>query len=208
MKWLAALILTAVASAADGGAIFYSKHFPGSAPAYASVELQHDGTAVYKESPDDEQPINFKLPPSETNEIFALAGKLDYFKRPLESNLKVANMGEKTLRYENGTEKHEVKFNFSLDENAKLLLDVFERITETQQLLFDLERTVKFDKLGVQKSLLQLEAAWDRKRLVGPERFLPLLDRVVKNDSYLNIARDRAAGLASVFRNPKPAAAQ
>jgi hypothetical protein len=208
MRCLAALIVTATGWAAGSGAIFYSKHFPGSAPPYASVEVQHDGTAVYKESPEDDQPVSFKVPASETTEIFSLAEKLEYFKRPLESNLKVANMGEKTLRYENGAQKHEVKFNFSLDENAKLLLDMFERITETQLLLFDLERTVKFDKLGVQKSLLQIEAAWDRGRLVGPERFLPLLDRVVKNDSYLNIARDRAAGLASAFRNPKPAAAQ
>jgi hypothetical protein len=207
MRWLAALMLASVAAAGDGGSVFYSKSFPGSMPAYASVELQHDGSAVYKEAPDDDQPVTFKLSPEETGEIFALAEKLDYFKRPLESNLKVANMGLKTLRYENGSAKSEVKFNFSLDENAKLLVDVFEKITESQQLLFNLERTVKFDKLGVQKSLLQLESAWDRKRLVGPERFLPLLDRVVKNDSYLNIARDRAAALADAFRNPKPAAA-
>jgi hypothetical protein len=199
------MVLAAVAAAADGGSVFYSKNFPGSVPAYASVELQHDGSAVYKEAPDDDQPVSFKLSPAETGEIFTLAGKLDHFKRPLESNLKVANMGEKVFRYQNGTAKHEVKFNFSLDENAKLLLDVFEKITESQQLLFNLERTVKFDKLGVQKSLLQLESAWDRKRLVGPERFLPLLDRVVKNDSYLNIARDRAAALADAFRQPPPA---
>jgi hypothetical protein len=204
MRWLAAFVLAAAASAAEGGAVFYSKSFPGSNPAYASVQLERDGSAVYKEAPDDDQPVNFKLPAAETGEVFALAEKLQFFKRSLEANLKVANMGEKTFRYENGSEKHEVKFNFSLDEDAKLLLDLFEKITESQQLLFALERTVKFDKLGVQKSLLQLEAAWDRRRLIAPERFLPLLDRVVKNDSYLNIARDRAQYLADAFRNPKP----
>ena len=77
-------------------------------------------------------------------------------------------------------------------------------MTETQQLLFDFERTARFDKLGVNNSLLKIEAAWDRKRLVGPSRFLPLLDRVAKNDSYLNMARDRAAALAAAFRAPKP----
>ena len=45
---------------------------------------------------------------------------------------------------------------------------------------------------------------YDRKRLVGVERFLPLLDRVAKNDTYLHMARERAAALADVFRNPKP----
>ena len=195
--------LTAFMAVADP-AIFYSKHFPGSVPAYVSVELTKDGTAVYKESPDDQEPVSFKLPAKESIEIFELADKLERFKRPLEANLKVANMGTKTFRYENGAEKHEVKFNFSLDESAKVLLDAFEKITETQQLLFMLERSVKFDRLGVNKTLLQVESAFDRGRLIGPERFLPMLDRVVKNDSYLNMARERAAFLAESFRNPRP----
>jgi hypothetical protein len=113
-------------------------------------------------------------------------------------------MGQKTFRYQDGSVKNEVQFNFSMDETAKALLDWFERITETQQLYFGLERTVKFDKLGVNKSLLQLESAWDRNRLVTPQRFLPLLDRVAKNESYLHMARERAAALADTLRNPKP----
>lgn len=200
------ILLTSLiaATAVADPAIFYSKHFPGSVPAYVSVELGADGSATYKEAPDDQDPVSFKLPEKESAEIFDLVEKLEKFKRPLEANLKVANMGTKTFRYVNGSEKHEVKFNFSLDENAKLLLDAFEKITETQQLLFMLERSVKFDRLGVNKTLLQVESAWDRGRLIGPERFLPLLDRVVKNDSYLNMARERAAYLAETFRNPKP----
>ena len=169
-----------------------------------SVELQKTGEAVYKEAPDDENPVDFKMSAEDTNEIFALVDKLDRFKRPLESNLKVANMGMKTFRFEDGSAKNEVKFNFSLDEDARLLQDWFERITETQRLHFDLERTAKFDRLGVNKTLLQIESAFDRKRLVGVDRFLPLLDRVAKNDSYLHMARERAASLADAFRNPKP----
>lgn len=182
--------------------VFYSKHFPGSIPAYVSVEVSKDGSAVYKEAPDDDNPVEFKMPEPETQEIFALAEKLEHFKRPLESNLKVARMGDKTFRFVNGEEKTEAKFNFSLDEDARVLLDVFERITETQQLLFVLERTVRFDKLGVNKALLQIEAAWDRNRIVGADRFLPMLDRVAKNGSYLNMARERAGALAQAFRNP------
>ena len=73
---------------------------------------------------------------------------------------------------------------------------------------FNLERTVRFDRLGVNKTLLQIEAAYDRKRLVALERFLPLLDRVAKNDCYLHMARERAAALADAFRNPKPKAVE
>jgi hypothetical protein len=184
--------------------VLYTKSFPGSVPAYVSVELLKSGQAVYKEAPDDENPVDFKMSPEDTNEIFALVDKLDRFKRPLESNLKVANMGMKTFRFEDGSAKNETKFNYSLDPDANLLLDWFERLTETQRLQFDLERTAKFDKLGVNKTLLQIEMAYNRKRLVGVDRFLPLLDRVAKNDTYLHMARERAAALADAFRNPRP----
>ncbi|HYI93291.1 MAG TPA: hypothetical protein VEX68_07090 [Bryobacteraceae bacterium] len=206
-----AILLSVAASvyANDSSArIHYTKSFPGSVPAYVSIELQKSGQAVYKEAPDDEQPVEFKMSSEDTAEIFNLAEKLERFKRPLESGLKVANMGVKTFRFEDGSAKNEVKFNYSLDEDARVLSDWFERITETQRLQFDLERTAKFDRLGVNKTLLQIQSAYDRKRLVGVERLLPLLDRVAKNDSYLHMARERAAALAEGFRNPKPKIAE
>jgi hypothetical protein len=135
--------------------------------------------------------------------MFALADKLDHFKRPLESGLKVAQMGMKTFRFEDGAEKPEVKFNFSEDPDARALTDWFERISESGQNYWYLERAVKYDKLGVQKALLQFETALDRKRLVFPQLFLPMLDRVAKNNSYLNMARSRAANLADLIRAAK-----
>ena len=201
---IAALFASSLIAGDAGPKVLYTKSFPGSIPAFVSVELSKTGQSVYKEAPDDENPVDFKLSPEDTNEIFGLVEKLEHFKRPLESNLKVANMGVKTFRFEDGTAKNEVKFNYSLDEDAKTLQDWFERITETQRLQFDLERTARFDRLGVNKTLLQIESAYDRKRLVGVDRFLPLLDRVAKNDAYLHMARERAAALADAFRNPKP----
>lgn len=186
--------------------VTFIKTFPKSNPEYVCIEVNRNGQAVYKESVKDEQPVDFKLAPEDVAAIFELADKLERFSKPLESGLKVAFMGEKTLRWEDGAKKHETKFNYTLDENARLLVDWFERLTETQLLLFDLERTARFDKLGVNKTILLVEAAYDRKRLVGPERFLPLLDKVAKNESYLHMARERAASLADAFRAPKPKA--
>ncbi len=195
--------LAVVAAAAEPG-IFYSKSFPNSTPAYVSIQLSPSGDIVYKEAVDDEQPVKLKIEPSEAAEIFALAEKLDHFKRPLESGLKVAFMGEKTFRWETDGKPQEQKFNYSQDLDANKLQDWFERITESEMLFFSLERTVKYDKLGVFKALLQLEAAYDRKRLLAWQQYLPLLDRVAKNSSYMNVARDRAASLAEAFRAPKP----
>ncbi|MCS7027014.1 MAG: hypothetical protein NZV14_19640 [Bryobacteraceae bacterium] len=180
--------------------IFYSKSFPGSTPAYVQITVDRTGRVEYREAADDNDPYVSKLSPSEVNEMFALAEKLDWFRKPLESGLKVAKMGEKTFRMENHDPAGEVKFNFTLDENGKLLHDWFERLTESAIIRAALERTVRFDKLGVNKVLLQLESLYDRKRLLGLEQYLPMLDRVAKNESYLHMARERAAGLAEAFR--------
>ena len=56
--------------------------------------------------------------------------------------------------------------------------------------------------------LLRLQASIEKKRLIAAEQFLPLLDRVVKNESYLNMARERASGLATFIRSNEGQAAK
>jgi len=203
MKFALWLATAALASAADAPHLFFSKSFPGSVPAYVEVSLDHSGSAVYKEAVDDDQPLKFQLAESDTAAIFALADKLEHFKRPLESQLKVAFMGMKTFRFEDAAEKQEAKFNYSEDPDAQALLDWFERISETEQHFINLERTVKYDKLGVNSALLQLQISFEHKRLVAAQQLLPLLDRVARNESYMHMARERAVGLAEAIRANK-----
>lgn len=204
MRSAALLILSLCAFGAEGKLI-YTKSFPGSTPEWVKVTLERNGDAVYTEAPDDPQPLTLKLSEAETAAIFALAEKLDWFARPLESGLPVARMGDKTFRYEGGGKAQEQKFNYTTDLDAQALADWFERITESERYLMELERAARFDKLGVNRVILQIQAAFERKRLVGVEQYLKWLDRVTKNESYLNMARERAARLAEAFRNPAPA---
>jgi hypothetical protein len=186
--------------------LFYSKAFPGSMPAYVQITLEKTGDVEYREAPDDENPLKYKLTGTEVAEVFGLADKLDHFKTPVESGLKVAFMGKKTFRYENGAEKHEVEFNYSEDASAKAMWEWFERMTESAQHRIDLERSAKYDKLGVFKALTLLGSALERKRLVGLEQYLPMLDRIIKNESYMHTARVRASEIAEAIRNGAPAA--
>jgi hypothetical protein len=134
--------------------------------------------------------------------MFDLAEKLGRFQRPVESGLKIANLGLKTFRFEDGAEHHEIQFNYSQDVNAQMLLDLFERITETEQHFANLDRTAHFDKLGVNDVLLQMQVTLEHNRLIAPEQFLPLLDRIAKNESYLHISRELAATMADAIRKP------
>lgn len=202
MRSLLLFCLPLAAFAADAPRLFYSKTFPGSKPPYMEVRLERNGRAEYREAPEEPDPIAFRLEPQEVDAVFALSDRLDHFSRPLESGLKVARMGDKLLRWEQGAERHEVRFNYTLDPDAQAIHEWFEKMCESALLYAELERSVKYDRLGVNQSLLRLEAAWDRHRLVGIAQYARLLERVVNNDGYLNMARERAAKLLAIFRNP------
>ena len=200
---ICALSLPALSAGADGSPrVTFSKAFPGSLPAWEEIVVDKTGAGQYKDDPKDDDPLKFQLTGAEAGQIFDLADKLNHFSRPLESGLKVANMGMKTLRYEaDGQAKPaEVKFNYTEDADAKALADWFERIAESERGLIKLQTAVRFDKLGVQDAILQIEILRDQKRLVAMDQFLPMLDRVAKNESFLHMARERASALADGIR--------
>lgn len=201
MRFAAVFVLAASAvCAADAPRIFWSKSFPGSVPPYVQVTLDKAGNAEYREAADDDQPLKFKLTEAETAAVFDLADKVDRFKHPLESPLKVAFMGKKTFRWEDGAEQSEVTFNYTEDPSAQALLDWFEKMSESAQQRVELERAAKYDRLGVDKALRSLWSALDRKRLVAPEQYLPMLDRIANNESYMHTARTKAAEIAEAIR--------
>ena len=204
-RWLCLLLWTSVAfgAAAGDGRLFFSRTFPGSVPPYLEVRLEKTGDAEYREAPDEELPLKFKLSEEEMAAVFALAEKLDYFRHPLESPAKVAFMGTKLLRYESGDAKSEVKFNYSEDLSAQALLNWFERMAESAELRIDLERVAKYDHLGVMHALETLDAAMADHRVVATVQFLPMLDRIANNETYMHTARTLAADLAGAIRSPK-----
>jgi hypothetical protein len=205
MKLFALAVLSAAVATAEPS-LFYSKTFPGSTPAYSEVTLTHAGAGLYREDPADEQPVKFQLNPVDTKAMFDLADKLEHFQQPLESGLKVAKTGDKIFRWSEGASKNEQKFNYTLNPEAQALSIWFERITDSERSFLELERTARFDRLGVNQSLLAIQALVEKKRLVAGEQFLPLLDRVSKNAGYINMARERADTIATSIRTAAKAA--
>lgn len=180
--------------------VVFTKSFPGSVPAYVNISVDSTGATQYREDPADDRPLQFTVSPRETQTVFDLAARLNYFKDKLESGAKVARMGIKTLRFEKDGAGQQAQFNHTLNPDARLLADWFERVAQTEQYRAHLEASMRYDTLGVNQALLQLQAGWEEKRLVAPEQLLPLLDRVAKNEKFLNMARTRAASLAGMIR--------
>jgi hypothetical protein len=65
--------------------------------------------------------------------------------------------------------------------------------------MLELGRVMKHDRLGVNDAMVRIQIAWDNKRLVGTAQWLPLLDQVAKNESFVHMARERAAQLVDAI---------
>jgi len=195
LKTLGVLLALAISgTAADS--IFFSRSFPGSAPAYFEVEVDSEGEAVYREAPDEEDPLTFTLSAEDREWLFEQAQALDHFNKELSSKRKVAFTGDKVLRFvSDGESKGEAKFVYTQDETAAELVTWFFRVSETEKYYIDLERAVQFDRLGVNDALLALHSAYDRGRIIAPRQFLPLLERVVAEQKIMHQARARASAL-------------
>lgn len=200
MKYFILLLAAGTLFGAEGPRLFYSKSFPGSNPAYVEITVDKSGAVEYREAPGEDNPLKFRLKDAETAEVFELADKLGHFNHPLDANLKVAFMGTKTFRWESGADKSEVKFNYSQDPSAQALQDWFEKMAESAQREIELERTVKYDKLGVVHALLLLQVSMDKKRIVGAEQYLPMLERIIKNESFMHTAQERASEIVEAIR--------
>ncbi len=200
---LAIGLLISISTLAAQERLTFTKSFPGSIPPFCSIQITKTGALEYKESPDD-KPLEAQLTQPETDALFDMAAKLDHFKNNLESGLKVANTGKKTFRYESPTgEKTETVFNYSLDVTAQQLWDRFEQIAQSERSWLDLDRAIHFDKLGVNDALAEIESMWLNKQLAAPQQFIPLLTRVATHESFMHLARERAARLKDEFSAAK-----
>ena len=190
------VLLTACAAGVSAqDRIVFSRVFPGSVPESFEASVDREGRVIYTEP--DEEPVEFQLDGKETAQRFDQAEALDFFARNLASDRKnVASSGSKVLRYEaDGGVKGEATFDYSEDAVVRDLTGWFVKLAETQQHLFELERVVRFDRLGINQTLILLENAFEHERIINPERFVPILTKITLQKNVVHIARARAAGL-------------
>jgi hypothetical protein len=205
LRALAAAILLLPAAAADPGGttITYRRVFKGSSPEFIEVKVNDQGKATFdiRQLSEDADPEPFEVGPAVRNKIFELTRDLHNFAVPdLDVHKKIANLGQKTFRYENGSEVHETSFNYTLNPEATQLMQIFEGLARQQQDLVLLQRRAKYDRLGVNDALLQFESDLEHRLLPEPERLLPVLDQIAADSHFVEIARTRARALAERIR--------
>ena len=203
------LLFLSAASAFAGGpaddpTIIYRKVFKSSYPEYVQIKVSQNGAATYdiRQLDEESEPVAFQVNAPLAQRIFDLASKLHNFQgADLDIHRRIANLGEKTFQYTKGSEIHEVKFNYTLDDSATQLLNIFEGLARQESDLSNLQRVMRYDHLGVNDALVQIEADYNSKTFPEPERLLGALDQVSSDDKFIDIARQRARTLASRIRN-------
>ena len=60
-----------------------------------------------------------------------------------------------------------------------------------------MDLALKYDRLGIPKKLDELERNLTAKRIVDPERFAPVLEKIYQDQSLMNLARTEAKKILS-----------
>lgn len=205
---LALSAIPAAAQSPSGSAVFtYRRIFKSSTPEFIELKItENSDKATYEIRQLDEDPGStpFEISPALRAKIFELIAQLDDFKSlDLDIHRKIANLGEKTFQWQRGSESYEVKFNYTVNTPASQLLQICEGLARQQELIDLLQRRMKYDRLGVNDALLELESDFSKGVLPEPQRVLPLLDQVSADYRFLDIARERARALAEQIRHPR-----
>lgn len=192
----------------SGSSLFtYRRIFKSSTPEFIEIKINQDtdtGSYEIRQLEEDPGATPFQVSSALRGRIFELTAKLNYFKGlDLDVHRKIANLGEKTFRWEKGSESHEVKFNYTINPDATQLLQICEGLARQQELIDLLQRRMKYDRLGVNDALLQLETDFSKGVLPEPERVLPILDQISGDSRFVEIARERSRALAERIRHPK-----
>jgi hypothetical protein len=200
-------LATGTLSAGSNGAAFtYRRIFKSSTPEFIEIKVNEDSdTGSYEIRQLDEEPgaTPFQISPAVRVRIFQLASQLNNFKGlDLDVHRKIANLGAKTFRWEHGSEAYEVTFNYTVNPDATQLLQICEGLARQQELIDLLQRRMKYDRLGVNDALMELETDFTKGVLPEPSRVLPLLDQIAGDSRFLEIARERARALAERIRHP------
>jgi hypothetical protein len=196
--------ISSAASRSPAGApavVTFRNKIAGGHPEFIEIKVSETGAATYdiRRLDGEANPQPFHVDSPIVKVIFELAAKLDDFRDvDLGIHSEKADLGEKTFRYEEAGEKHEVTFLSTRNKTATELLVIFSSIARQEGDLADLLRAMRYEPLGVNDALLRIEN--DYNLLFEPQQLLPVLDQVVADDKIIDMARRRASALATRIR--------
>ncbi len=179
-----------------------------------TIEVQMDGKSHFDGTPHDEtndtDPVQQDFTMSEANrlKVFELTQRLDYFRGDYDSHLKhIARTGEKTLQYRSPQMKGSTTYNWSQNADIQELTKFFQGVAITIDYGRILAFQYRFDKLGMDKRLKELEDLEADHQVEELGIIAPILRKIATDTNLMNISRDSARRLLATVGD-RGAAAQ
>lgn len=169
-----------------------------------SIDANGEGTYDSHKLEDSPAPHPMQISAGTTELIFSLAKSLNNFRSlDLDRHHKVANMGLKTLTYEAGKENNKVQYNFTENHNVEQLTDMFEKISNVEEQITNLEYAMKYDHLSLPQALLEVQESLDDHHYVEVKLMIPTLERISANPRLMHLAQIRAQEIVQRIQENK-----
>lgn len=176
-----------------------------------SITVQSDGKTHFSGTPHpddknaDTDPVeqDFTMWDNDRQKIFDLAQKLNYFQGNFDAHIKhIAQTGSKTLQYQSPQVHGSSTFNYSQNADVQALTKLFSGIATT----FDYQRKLTFqyryDKLGMDECLKDLEGLQSSHEVEELHVIAPILHKIAADPNLMNIARQSARHILQKMTEP------
>ena len=202
---------TPVPHATDQASVWFNLEWKGGFPWESySIRVQSDGKVHFNGTPNpsqvgDTDPVQQDFTISETNrqKIFDSARKLNYFQGDFDSHLKhIAQTGSKTLVYKSAQIQGSSTYNYSPNPDVQQLTELFLGLATTLDYGRKLAWSYRFDKLGMDERLRQLEELQARHQVEELSVIEPILRRIADDPNLMHISRQSAQRLLKTIGVP------
>jgi hypothetical protein len=185
-------------------AIGFSLDFPQSIPDHYEITVSSDGNASYDSTgkltpdaePGDPFHFDFTISPGNLTRIFDLAAKAKFFEGKVDSGKhNLASTGAKVLTYTNGSRHTQAEYNYSPIPAVQEITALFQNMSTTLEFGRRLDYYHHHQKLALDEETKRMEQMVNQKSLEEIQAIAPILQRIVADQSVLNITRARAQRL-------------
>ncbi len=178
-----------------------------------SITVQADGNTHFQgtptpDGPGDTDPFQQDFTMSEANrvKIFELAKKLNYFQGDVDSHLKkIAQTGSKTLAYQSAATHGSTTYNWSQNADVQELNRLFLAIANTLDYGRKLTFQYRFDKLGMNTRLQELQDIRANHYAEELGAIEPILRKIADDPNMMHISRQIAQQLLGSLNRPAQA---
>lgn len=187
----------------DNPALTFRRIFKSSYPEFVEIVVNEDGTGTYdiRQLDDTASPQPLQIGTPLVRKMFELADDLHDFEGvDLDVHRRIANLGQKTFVYKKGAETHEASFNYTLNNTARQLLEIFEGLQRQELDVSDMERVMHYDHLGIADVIARVQSDVKNKLIPEPGALLPVLDQIASDSELMDMSRQRARAIAEQIR--------